>query len=160
MPSLQDYHGWDVHSYTELLQQILPELHISNDKFPSDQFNSLLGEIEQKYGRSIMPCMNNIMNSYYKDERISDPDLPNINFCYILNDLYLNSADVGVKLDDNLLKETLEEIGGTCLQGLTHRLTLLYLYKIQFDITKFQNDINLDINAESNDTNEMEKYNC
>lgn len=114
------YHGYDVHAYTPLLQNLVKKLNLSNDPINNDEFQQLLTDLINKYGETISPCINNIKRCYYHDGYIHDSELPDINFALILKDLYKN-------FDEVLLRETLEEVGSTCLQGLTHRLLVLYL---------------------------------
>ena len=60
-----------------------------------------------------------MQNEYYRDGKIIDPELGDCNILHILKSLF--------EMDTELLCETLVEIGGTCIQGLSHRLLLLYI---------------------------------
>jgi hypothetical protein len=56
-----------------------------------------------------------------KDGVLTDPDLhPTMNFIWLIKHIH----------DDEIYKdyieETLNEIGETCVQGITHRLMMLY----------------------------------
>jgi hypothetical protein len=82
-----------------------------------DSIFKILDTLDNQFANGVTTALNNI-RSHFRDGRIQDPDLPNINVCHALIRL--------VNSETNLLQETLIEIGGTCVQGITHRLIQIY----------------------------------
>lgn len=152
------YKGWDTHAYSPLLKSLIGQLNISNSPTSNEEYEQTMVKLRDKYGAQIDPCLQNIRNSYFRNNRIIDPDLGNYNIFHVLVELYnwldgkqnikrilsdidpvltndniLNSI---IELSDinspnDVLKDSLVEVGNTCIQGLTHRLLLLYICKKQ-----------------------------
>ena len=120
-----NYIGWDVHAYTPFLSNIITDLQIGNSETSNDDYNTVMDGLQNRYGTDILTCLNNIRELYFKNDKIVDPDLGDYNIFHILVRLY--------NWNNDLLKETLIEVGGTCLQGLTHRLLLLYLCYLEYN---------------------------
>jgi hypothetical protein len=78
----------------------------------------------------VKTCIQNLMTKYFSADRMIDPDLSStINWARVL--IWLmdyceskqdNRPGIG---DDRLLYETFHSIGGTCIQGATHRILCL-----------------------------------
>ena len=119
------HRGYNVHAYSRLLHNILPSLNISNEPIDVAELDGLIQNLLTRYSNVVQPCLDKIKSTYFTNGRICDPDLGAYNIYYVLLELY--------NWNNDLLKETLIEIGTTCLQGLTHRLLVLYICKKQSD---------------------------
>lgn len=120
------YRGYDLHAYTVYLQQQLPrylddlKMHFP-DTVPPELWHTLLQSIRSKLGDSVAPALQN-MNGVYAAGAIRNPELPGMNFAVVLLVLW----DAISKLDDPSMwahfRQTLEDVGTTCLAGITDRL--------------------------------------
>jgi hypothetical protein len=89
-----------------------------------DQWAVLLTELRQRYGNK--RALQN-MQSRFRHGWIKDPDLPALNSSILLRAVW---DKVKEKDDDSMYQhfgETLDTIGGTCIQGVSHRLFLDYV---------------------------------
>jgi len=118
--------GYNVHAYTPEYRKWavshIAELEvIYGSKLESAMFTSILNELSEKYGHKV--TYSNFRNAYdFKTGWITDPELPGLN-CAIL--LRATWEKVKLQKDESLYKhfgETLDQIGTTCLQGVSHRL--------------------------------------
>ena len=104
------YKGYDVHQYTPLFKELIVDITFLNDS-----------EIDINIIENLK-CSNVVKTniiSKLTDNKLIDLDLHNnINFIHLLKYLIDNHEE--------LLEETLNEIGNTCIQGITHRLLMLY----------------------------------
>jgi hypothetical protein len=110
--------GHDTHAYSPLLREYIKTLKINNT-VKHEIVIEKLDKLIEKYGPSIVPGVNNIKARINKtNNTITDPELPEFNNLPLLNKILDSGSD--------LIKETLVEIGSTCMQGVTHRLLMLY----------------------------------
>jgi len=110
------YKGWDIHSYTPMLQK-------RQDNFAQTvsgvQFGALLRELRGHYG-SLVAFSN--MQNQYKNGWIRDPHLPLINSAFLLEVLWNKIKLINDVTVYKHFRETLIQIGATCIQGISHRL--------------------------------------
>lgn len=124
--------GWDVHAYTNQMRAILPTVNeILDDKMhriPNhigrEHMNIIIQQIQNHYGPRVSVACSNIMKCYQTKPipGIFDHELVGVDFARVLLYLWLHVTKVN---DPSLYAhfgETLENIGATCLQGVTHRL--------------------------------------
>jgi len=117
--------GYDVHAHTQFMRAkfLTPEyLKLFSgtvDLVP------IIEEIGTKYQNMSHPALINIRN-VYRSGTIVDPDLPGLNIAVVLVAVWHRVKELN---DDSAFihfKETLDEIGGTCIQGISHRLLFDY----------------------------------
>lgn len=115
------YHGYNIHAYTPLVKKLLAE-HYTDELWqqPLDEkeYITLLTELKDKYGSH--PAIANI-DKCSKSGYLLDPQLGRINFLQILVVLWES-----VKTHNTFthFKETLDHIGMTCIQGVSHRILI------------------------------------
>jgi hypothetical protein len=116
----------------ELLNQFIEcwnTISINKKKWVDTALNSIhkndMKMINLMIDEKMVSCVNpiiagiNNINSQYRDGWIRDPQLPNVNAAQLFVEL--------VAVDtENLLRETIAEIGATCIQGISHRLLSLF----------------------------------
>jgi len=124
------YRGNDLHAYTPYLQTRL-STYINDFKmnYPQSvqpqEWISLMTTLQNKYGNDVTPALNNI-SQYYNSATgsIQTPELPGMNFAVVLMALW--NYIVNQNNEDQSLfthfKQTLQDIGTTCLAGVTDRL--------------------------------------
>lgn len=124
------YRGNDLHAYTPYLQTRL-STYINDFKmnYPQSvqpqEWISLMTILQDKYGNDVTPALNNI-SQYYNSVTgsIQTPELPGMNFAVVLMALWnyiVNQSNEDQSLSDHF-KQTLQDIGTTCLAGVTDRL--------------------------------------
>jgi hypothetical protein len=83
----------------------------------------------------VASCIHNLAYTYFKDGKMIDPCISNtinwarvliwlMNYCDSNHSTSSHKPSSGI-CDDRLLCETFQSIGGTCLQGATHRIFIL-----------------------------------
>ena len=119
------YKGDNIHSYTEIIKKLIDK-HF-DDKFyqsiDNKSWESLLLELHLKFPDKKIPLAN--IYKYYKNGYLLDPQLPKVNIAIILVKIFNF-----IKTNDDLtnhFRETLEQIGTTCIQGISHRLIIDYI---------------------------------
>jgi len=117
------YKGRDLHAYTADLRTRLSdyEKEFQQVTVPQEQFTELLQSIEQRYGVEVRVTLNNIAQ-YYRNGAIFNPELPNFNFAALLQSLWYELHRIKEESLFLHFKETLLDIGNTCLAGITDRL--------------------------------------
>jgi hypothetical protein len=121
------YRGYDLHAYTSYLQSRLPSyIQDTNTLYPDstvsvELWENTLQAIQSHYGSSVVPALHNI-NRYFKNGAILSPELPGMNFAVLLILLWNTVCDASDFSLFTHLQETLEDIGTTCLAGITDRL--------------------------------------
>lgn len=112
------YHGDNVHSYTNQIRSLLPTYRDFVDGvLTDDDWQSLVKQLREKYGNH--PAIQN-MCRHFKNGRITDPQLKELNTAILLQELWDLIKDVPAL--SNHFKETLDTIGSTCIQGISHRI--------------------------------------
>lgn len=122
------YHGTDIHAYTQQLKTMSD--HYSPDiinkygnVISEEEWNHLLSELQKHYGKKVA-LMN--MNSQFKNGWISDPQVPSLNSAILLKALWEKIKRNDVSMIKHF-EETLDQIGSTCIQGISHRLFIDYI---------------------------------
>ena len=123
--------GTNIHLYTPMLQQvlnngeILSKLESQYGRMVTEEtFETILKDLTKKYGSK--PTYSNLKTNFKKGF-IRDPELPGLNSAVLLQALWAQlepSKDASLHQHFN---ETLNEIGVTCIQGISHRLLMDYL---------------------------------
>ena len=116
------YAGYDIHAYTSQLQK-MGITTFSNGMLSETAFRDILGEMEKTLGPK--PAYVNFRN-VYRAGFITDPELPHINVALVLETVWkrvkhLNDPSIYI-----YFSETLDQIGMTCIQGISHRLYMDY----------------------------------
>lgn len=129
MQSQKIWKGLNIHAYTADIQtqisahiQILTRLYGLSVK--KDQFEIIMREMTQTYGTKV--TFSNFRNNY-KNDWILDPDLPEFNIAVLLLAVW---NILKCENDNSMYKhfgETLDDIGTTCVQGISHRLFIDYI---------------------------------
>ena len=118
------YKGWDVHSYTSDFRQVIQSLEIPAKVDPAANA-TLIGELKAKYaGKSKALEAIAKMNLRYNADRQGyvDPALSGVNVSGILQKTW---ETVKGEEDESVFAGfggILADIGGTCIQGDSHRL--------------------------------------
>lgn len=121
------WHGPNIHAYTRdirsHMEPIINELTLQYGSFvQKEEFDIIIHEMTQVYGGHKV-AFSNIRNNYNpKTGVISDVDLPGLNVAILLKATWNKVKSLN---DDSITKhfgETLDQIGATCPQGISHRL--------------------------------------
>lgn len=113
------YLGTDIHAYTHQMNQIKPSTQ--SDPISDMEFQSILKDMQQVYGSKV--AFTNLKN-VYRQGFILDPEVPHTNFALILKQLWMKLRDLNEDSAYKHFGETLDQIGMTCIQGVTHRLMI------------------------------------
>jgi hypothetical protein len=118
------YIGCNIHNYTSQLVNILPNFFgkIAYEQVDIKTWNKSLNEIKKKYSNHI--AIKNIERNF-NNCFIKDPAIPNLNTASVLLIIWDT-----IKNNDMMclhFLETLNEIGNTCIQGISHRLIIDYI---------------------------------
>jgi hypothetical protein len=122
------YLGYDVHSYTAVFHAQLPSIlaTLPQDKVTLQELDLLIDRMTMWYGPKV--AFLNIRQSYDPQVcMIVDPHLPGLDSAIVLRQL---CNHLQAQQDPSLFHhfgETLDDIGMTCRQGITHRLLVDYL---------------------------------
>lgn len=122
--------GFNIHRYTPELEQLMnnasyiEKLNGHGETVPEEEFRNIIRSLTKKYGPKV--TYSNLEKNFQKGW-IKDPQLPSLNSAVLLRAIweYLES-----KQDESLYKhfdETLNQIGTTCVQGISHRLFMDYI---------------------------------
>ena len=119
------YKGYDIHAYTEIIKKQINNHFDEKYYKPIDNisWNSLISELHLKFPDKKKSLVN--ICNYYKNGYLLDPQLPKVNIAIILLEIFNF-----IKTNNNLInhfRETLEQIGTTCIQGISHRLIIDYI---------------------------------
>jgi hypothetical protein len=123
------YFGDNVHSYTSQIQtnvmNYIPKLESKfGNKLSLGELNTILEELELKYGPK--PVYNNML-SHFRNDAIIDPEIPQLNVAVLLKAVWYYVCLANEKSLFNHFNETLDQIGTTCIAGISHRLFLDYI---------------------------------
>lgn len=137
------YKGTDVHAYTiDIKQRIndLPDVLKGNMK--GKAFDDLIKNLKLTYRSTKTESFFLNIEKSFTNNRIQDPELPNINFALVLSECW-NMIQLlypeARKSFINFFEETITQIGGTCVQGISHRL--LSDYFVLIDTIKNNNKL-------------------
>lgn len=125
------WRGSDIHQYTDTVRQQavarqsdIISLNGGVETVGADEFVALLSEIESVCGPKV--TYSNLMKNYVASTGwIKDNEVPQLNSAVLLKLLWQRS-----KGDDSLrghFNETLDQIGATCIQGISFRLFMDFL---------------------------------
>lgn len=121
--------GYNIHAYTpeiqNQIQSVISKLTaMYGTVVVQDIFQTILCEMHQRYGPKIF--FSNLKNNF-KQGWIRDPELPGLNSAVLLQAIW----DILKKKNEvSLYKhfdETLNQIGSTCIQGISFRLFMDYI---------------------------------
>ena len=125
------YVGCDIHAYTKQICMVAEKYKEDfSGKVNSDTFECILGEMFAAYGPKVA-YINFRQN--YRDGSIIDPEVPVINVAVLLYKLWNQVKDSeknsqGPITESSSFKvhfnQTLDDIGMTCIQGISHRLLI------------------------------------
>lgn len=113
------YLGTDIHAYTQQVNQL--NISTQLDPILDSEFQFILQDMQQVYGPK--EAFSNLKNVYSRG-MISDPEVPHINFALILKQLWSKLRELNEDSAYRHFGETLDQIGMTCIQGVTHRLLI------------------------------------
>lgn len=127
------YRGRDLHAYTgdlrSRLDQYTDYLYSQYPRtVPQDLWDDVLSVVHKQCGPSVAPALHN-MNQHFKDGQLLNPELPGMNFAVMFVALW-NLVLKHHAENSNIIahfRETLEDIGSTCLAGVTDRLFADYI---------------------------------
>jgi len=123
--------GHNIHSYTpevcKIVDHHIIELEsLYGNKLDPNTFTSILKELFDKYGNKV--AYSNFRNMYnIRTGWITDPELPRLNSAIVLQATW---ERIKKKNDESLYKhfgETLDQIGCTCITGISIRLLMDYI---------------------------------
>lgn len=125
----QIWHGENIHAYTKqvnlTIPQYLPQIYGKyGEKLSLENLNLLLAEFQKKYGPKV--TYSNIRNVFANGE-IFDKDAPQLNSAILLQAIWDILCE---KNEESLFRhfgETLDQIGSTCIVGVSHRLFMDYV---------------------------------
>jgi hypothetical protein len=131
----------NAHAYTPVIKQELKAWNIPETSMEEKEFKEILEEWRVKVQKAnkggVCPecsaALANVASRFTKDKdekgevlstgKIVDPVLGNHNICFPIREIVK-------KCDEGILKETLHEIGTTCIQGVSHRVLYVYRFLI------------------------------
>lgn len=118
------YIGYNIHNYTMQIVNIIPKFfgETAYKKADIKTWNNSLTEIKKRYSNHI--AIKNIERNF-NNGFIKDPEIPNLNSAIVLLIIWDT-----IKNNDIMCRhflETLNEIGNTCIQGISHRLIMDYI---------------------------------
>lgn len=121
------YHGWDVHSWTSDLRDLLDQQPEFECRFRVSMhlFDQCLQEIFEMYGEGVKPVLEKMRGRYKPIEGgYYDMDLvgKRVNVAHLLVRVWTLVKRINDESIYKWFKETLDDIGLTCLQGDSHRL--------------------------------------
>jgi len=127
--------SWDVHYWTPVIRTSV-NLHqtqvqqVFGTHMNPLLFRHILEDLAQILGVVIQPALQNLGQAYdVARQGIFDSDLPSLNFAVVLYAIW-GFLKYDKQVDASTwqhFRETLEQIGSTCRQGITHRLWLDFL---------------------------------
>ena len=143
------YIGYNIHNYTSQIVNIIPKFFekIFYKKANVKTWNKSLTEIKKKYNNHI--AIKNIERNF-NNGFIKDPEIPELNSAIVLLVIWDTIKNNNIMCHHFL--ETLNEIGNTCIQGISHRLIIDYI-AIYNDILDSELSKYFNINIQSLITN-------
>lgn len=133
------YHGYNVHDYTQKMRQISQELppHHMRILVEPSIFSNCMREMRALYGNKV--ALHN-MSTQYTNGWIRDRDLPGVNVAAVVIDLWtlLNRSQEPTLFAH--FSETLDTIGATCIQGISHRIIWDYITICRDEVALHQTD--------------------
>lgn len=128
------YKGWDCHAYTPdcrtyVQDLLLREPDLGKPMSPAEISALFTPLLEQARGTRALAAVQK-MRQRSGAQGYQDPQLPNLNIARLLELVHRRCEDRAV------LIETLSEIGGTCVQGDSHRLLMLCAALESFPLTE------------------------
>lgn len=123
------YRGRDVHAYTQYMRAVVPTHHENlvkkiGPRLTPEEVLWLEADMRNKYGnKEAFPNIFHKMQTGY----LADHDVPNINFALFLWALWEILKKTKEESLFNQFGETLDHIGSTCVQGITHRVFCDYI---------------------------------
>ena len=129
--SLNIYHGVDIHAYTP---DIIQSIHSHQNQIVSKWgdsihprvFHQIIQELKEFYGPKLA-LQNFVQNFRPQDGWIRDPQVPQLNSAILLEAIWFTLKKLNETSIYRHFEETLDQIGTTCIQGISHRLFMDYL---------------------------------
>ena len=115
------YHGMDIHAYTQSMKLLVCSSFTNrqwHETMTDQAMSVLLTDVQLCFPGHV--GVLNIMH-HIRGGLLLDPELGTINILQVLRRLW--ELVVELKLQDHF-KETLDQIGNTCMQGISHRLLI------------------------------------
>lgn len=144
------WHGVNIHAYTHQINQMVskyvPELTQKyGKKVEQLEFNELLEQLEKTYGSKV--TYSNL-RKVYKNGWIVDPQVRSMNSAILLKAVWEKVKDKGDESIYRHFSETLDEIGATCIQGVSFRLFIDYVALTEDENSKHIHKFNNILNSE------------
>jgi len=127
------YAGYDIHAYTRQVNEVASKYQSQfSGELSVEEFETILNELQTTYGSKV--TYTNLRNTF-RNGAILDPDVPNINVAILLKTVWkvVKESDVSntETSSSSSLKshfnQTLDDIGMTCIQGISHRLFIDFI---------------------------------
>ena len=118
------YLGYDVHAYTHQMNFVAESYQSQfQGELSNNEFEMIIQELQEAYGPKVT-YMN--LRQVFRNGSIVDPQVPCINVAIVLKTVWCK-----VKTSEQSLKsyfnQTLDDIGMTCIQGISHRLLIDFI---------------------------------
>lgn len=130
------YHGDNIHSYTQYINEILPPYINEIKKYSITDQEFIELEVEMHQVLDLIPQFDIRsawvnMKRQYKNQTIIDPELPGVNCAVLLKLTWIKLKQLNEPTLFLHFKETLYQIGSTCLVGISHRLFMDFIVFIE-----------------------------
>ena len=125
------YKGYNIHAYTSDISEAVRSSYLFivqhwGDYVHERTFNRIIAELNDFFGPK--PVYDNLRSAYdIKAGTIHDPQVPKLNAAVLLEALWLTLKRINDPSTYAHFNETLNQIGTTCIQGITHRLFIDYM---------------------------------
>lgn len=128
--NIKIYLGDDIHAYTHQVNQTV-RTHLagqsqSQSATPITELDLqlILTELEKQFGPK--PAYANIRN-VSRNGKIIDPEVADLNITLVLKILWNKIKELNDSSTYRHFNETLDQIGMTCIQGISHRIFIDYI---------------------------------
>lgn len=129
-PVSMNYRGWDVHAYSREYRQIAHKVSQHIPRFiDTDTHTQLIQALKGRYGNNslALQAIDKMAKRYHPQNRgYFDPDLGNLNVTSLLYATWMSVLEANHPSTYKGFGEILSDIGGTCVQGDSHRLLAYY----------------------------------
>lgn len=130
--NIKIYLGDDIHAYTHQVNQTV-RTHLAEQSQSQSQsatsiteldLQLILTELEQQFGPK--PAYANIRN-VSRNGKIIDPEVSDLNITLVLKIVWNKIKELNDPSTFRHFNETLDQIGMTCIQGISHRIFIDYI---------------------------------
>jgi hypothetical protein len=128
-PSGLEYQGWNVHSYTSQLQNKMNRMedlllhHYGSLLLKEVDYNKMWLHLKQQWPH--ITALSNIkqhIQVFPEGMSLVDPELPRVNILIVMWLIYTKLVVLQEPSMWQHVEETFQDIGNTCIQGISHRL--------------------------------------